>query len=106
MDALFIRAVLARAPGLRATHVHALLTAADGDLTRSIEPETLAHVSLPARARAALLRPDKAALVADLEWTSCSGAHLPARSDTDYPSQLLPITDAPAVLFVLGDPRR
>jgi DNA processing protein len=104
MDALLIRAVLARAPGLRATHVHALLTAADGDLTRSIEPETLARVSLPDHARAALLRPDKAALDSDLEWISRSGAQLLASTDTDYPSQLLPITDAPAVLFVLGDP--
>ena len=106
MDALSIRAVLARAPGLRAPHVQALLTAADGDLTRSIEPETLAHVSLPPRARAALLRPDKAALDSDLAWISRSGAQLLASTDTDYPSQLRAITDAPAVLFVLGDPRK
>jgi DNA processing protein len=86
--------------------VCALLTAANGDLTRSIEPETLERVELPPRTRAALVRPDNAALDSDLEWISCSGAQLLASTDTDYPRQLLQITDAPAVLFVLGDPRR
>jgi DNA processing protein len=103
MDALSIRAVLARAPGLRATHVCALLAAADGDLTRSIEPETLAHVSLPDGARATLSSPDKAALESDLEWIHGSGAKLLAGTDSDYPDQLRRIADAPAVLFVLGD---
>ena len=103
MDALSIRAVLARAPGLLASHVHALVAAADGDLTRSIEPETVARVSLPDRARAALLRPDKTALESDLEWLHGSGAKLLAGTDIDYPDQLRRIADAPAVLFVLGD---
>ena len=105
MDALSIRAVLGRAPGLRATHVRALVAAADGDLTRSIEPETLAQVALPDAARTALSNPDKAALESDLEWIRCSGAQLLASTDTDYPSQLQTIADAPAVLFVLGDTR-
>ena len=104
MDSLLIRAVLARAPGLRATHVQALLSAADGDLTRSIEPEALARVPLPTPAHAALTHPDAAALDSDLEWIRCSGAQLLASSDTDYPKQLLSLADAPAVLFVLGDP--
>jgi DNA processing protein len=106
MDALSVRAVLARAPGLRATDVCALFAAANGDLTRSLEPETLGRIELPPRARAALVRPDKAALDSDLEWISRSSAHLLASTDTDYPSQLLSITDAPAVLFVLGDPQK
>ncbi len=105
MDALSIRAVLARAPGLRAAHLCALVAAADGDLTRCLEPETLADVTLPDSARAALSRPDKNALKSDLEWIRCSGARLLASTDTDYPSQLQTIADAPAVLFVLGDPR-
>ena len=106
MDALSIRAVLARAPALRATHVRALLTAANGDLTHSLDPETLAHVELPDRARASLLDPDEAALDADLEWIRSSGAQLFVCTDTDYPSQLLPLADAPPVLFVLGDSRK
>ena len=106
MDALSVRAVLARAPALRARHVRALLTAANGDLTRSLDVETLEHVDLPDRARASLLHPDEAVLDADLQWIRNSGAQLFACTDTDYPSQLLPLADAPTVLFVLGDSRK
>lgn len=83
----------------------ALVAATDGDLTRSIEPEILARVELPPRARAALVQPDKTALKLDLEWMRRSGARLLASTDTDYPRQLLSLADAPAVLFVLGDTR-
>jgi DNA processing protein len=103
MDALTVCAVLARAPGLRGIHVRDLVAAADGDLTRCIERARLAQVPLPARAHAALSRPDKAALELDLEWIRRSGARLLASTDTDYPPQLLSLADAPAVLFVLGD---
>jgi DNA processing protein len=106
MDALAIRAVFARAPLLRAAHVQALLAAANGDLTRSLEPETLARVALPPRARSWLVFPDSAALDSDLEWISRAGAQLLTSTDTDYPHQLLALKDAPAVLFVLGDPRK
>jgi DNA processing protein len=104
MDACSIRAVLARAPRLRASHVRALLTAAEGDLSRGIELETLAHVELPLRTRTALARPDKATLNSDLEWIRRSGVQLLACTDTNYPEQLLTLNDAPAVLYVLGDP--
>jgi DNA processing protein len=106
MDALAIRAAFARAPSLRAAHVQALLAAANGDLTRSLEPETLARVTLPPRAQSWLVFPDSAALDSDLEWISRSGAQLLASTDTDYPRQLVVLKDAPAVLFVLGDPRK
>ena len=106
MDALSIRAMLARAPALRATHVRALLTAANGELTRSLDLETLARVDLPDRARASLRHPDEAALDADLDWIRSSGAQLLACTDTDYPNQLLALADAPAVLFVLGDSQK
>jgi DNA processing protein len=105
MDALAVRAALARARGLRATHLRALVAASDGDLTRSIEPEILARVELPPQTRAALLRPDRTALKLDLEWIRRSDARLLASTDTDYPERLLALADAPAVLFVLGDTR-
>jgi DNA processing protein len=105
MDAVEVRAVLARAP-LCAEHVQALVTAAGGDLTRSIGRETLACVDLPPEARASLLCPDETTLGADLRWINASGAQLLASSDTDYPGQLLELTGAPAVLFVLGDARK
>jgi DNA processing protein len=105
MDALAIRAVLARAPQLRARHLRELVNAADGDLTQSIEPEILARVDLPPQARAALTLPDRGALDSDLEWIAGSGAQLLAGTDPDYPDQLLSLADSPAVLFVLGDVR-
>src|SRR5207245_1891457 len=68
MDATAVRAVLARAPAIRAAHVQALVAAADGDLTRAIELETLNSVNLPPAARASLVFPDEARLNSDLEW--------------------------------------
>jgi DNA processing protein len=106
MDAVAVCAVLARAPALCAEHVQALVSAAAGELTRSIGLETLACVDLPPQARASLLCPDEATLEADLRWIKASGARLLASSDTDYPAQLLQLTGSPAVLFVLGDARK
>src|SRR6266850_3570299 len=103
MDALAVLAVLARAPTLCAEHVQALVTAADGDITRAIELETLNSVSLPRAARASLVFPDQTRLKADLEWLEASGAQVLASTDTDYPAQLRQLRDAPAVLFALGD---
>jgi len=106
MDAMAVRAVLARAPALCGAHVHALVAAAGGDLTRAIELRTLGSVDLPPAARASLVFPDEAALNADLQWIQASGAQLLASTDADYPPQLRPLSDAPAVLFVLGDARQ
>src|SRR5882724_9615934 len=106
MDETAVRAVLARAPALCGAHVHALVAAAGGDLTRAIELRTLGSVDLPPAARASLVFPDEAALNADLQWIQASGAQLLASTDADYPPQLRPLSDAPAVLFVLGDARQ
>jgi len=105
MDAIAVRAVLARAPALCAAHVQALVAAADGDIARAIELETLGSVDLPPTARASLVFPDEAALNSDLAWIEASGTQLLASTDPDYPAQLLQLPDPPAVLFVLGDVR-
>src|SRR5882757_2716226 len=102
-DGTAVRAVLARARALCAVHVQALVDAADGDITRAIELETLNSVNLPRAARDSLVFPDQARLESDLEWIEASGAHLLASTDTDYPAQLRQLKNAPAVLFALGD---
>jgi DNA processing protein len=106
MDALFIRAALARAPGLTAAHVALLLAAAEGDLTRCLEPRTLNEVPLPARTLAWLRFPDTTELDSDLEWILRNPAHVLASTDPDYPVQLRELADAPAALYVLGDPKQ
>jgi DNA processing protein len=104
MDELEVRAVLARAPGLNAEHVRALLVAAGGDLTRALEHGILAQTELPAAARSFLTFPDESALQADLRWVAQSGAQLLASTDPGYPAKLLQTPGSPAVLFVLGNP--
>lgn len=106
MNAAAIRVVLARAPALCAEHVRALVAAAGGALTRSIEPEILARVDLPPAARASLVRPDESRVAADLKWVEVHGARVIASTDTDYPDQLRQLPGSPAVLFVLGDARK
>jgi DNA processing protein len=105
MDRQAVCAVLARVPTLRAPHLQALVAAADGDLTRSIGLRAMTRVDLPRGVRAALLHPEPAVLTSDLKWIEASSAQLLASTDPDYPTQLLELPDAPAVLFVLGDVR-
>jgi DNA processing protein len=103
MDRPAVCAVLARAPEIYAHHVRALVEAAGGDLTRSLELEAINRVDIPPAARASLVYPDSAALTADLKWIETSGARLLASTEPEYPQQLLQLPDAPSVLFVLGD---
>jgi DNA processing protein len=103
MDVTTVRAVLARAPGLSAEHVHALLTAAGGNLEQVLQARVLVQVAMPAAARAFLTLPDEAALEADLRWIAASGAQLLLSCDCEYPPQLLHARGSPAALFVLGD---
>src|SRR3954470_16662539 len=104
MDAVAVRAVLARAPGLHAGHLHSLVAAADGDLTRVLELNTLNAVDLPRAAHDFLIFPDLSRLESDLKWIHASGTHLLASTDADYPAQLRSLANSPAVLFVLGNP--
>src|ERR1700748_926492 len=102
MDGFFIRAALARASGLRASHVAALSAVAAGDLTRCLAPETLNRVQLPPAALSWLRFPDTTTLDADLEWIIRNDIQMLASVDADYPEQLRELADAPAVLYVLG----
>jgi DNA processing protein len=102
MDALSVRALVARAPTLNAEHLQALVAAAGGDLTQVLGSSALADVELPPKARSYLTFPDETRLRADLEWIAASEAQLLASTDPGYPPQLLQTPGSPAVLFVLG----
>lgn len=103
MDAIAIRAVLARTPALNIEHLRALR--ATSGLERALESGALAQADLPAAARAYLTSPDTAALAADLRWIEKSGAQLILADEPAYPPLLACISGPPPVLFVLGDAR-
>jgi len=105
MDDFFIRAALARAPGLTASHVALLFAAAENNLTRCLEPEALNAVHLPAAALSWLRFPDTTELDSDLAWIRSNPVQVLVSTDPDYPPQLRELTDAPAALYVMGDPR-
>jgi DNA processing protein len=102
MDAFTARALLARAPGLNAAHVQALLQAAGGELARATSSAALRAVELPAAARDFLRAPDEAALAADLAWLGLSGAQILLSTDAGYPALLAQTVGAPAALYVHG----
>jgi DNA processing protein len=93
---------LVRAPGLGAAAIRELL-ARGGGAQRAIEL-ALTEPSVPAAARDALRNPDRAALDADRRWLDQPGNHLIAWTSGDYPALLRDVGNAPAALFVSGDP--
>jgi len=101
MDTTAIGAVLARAPGLNAANLRALL--ALSDLEQALDPRVVGEADLPPATRAHLMSPDLAALRDDLRWIHTSGAHLIMAGRPGYPRLLEGIPSAPPVLFVLGD---
>jgi DNA processing protein len=104
MDRETVCAVLARMQRLYAHHLSALVSAAGGDFTRSLELEALGTVDLSPTLRESLLAPrNPKVLAADLRWIESSGVRVLASTDSDYPQQLLQLKDAPTILFVRGD---
>jgi DNA processing protein len=93
---------LLRAPGLGATAVRRLIEntgSARQALERAQRDETVA-----ASARDALRAADPAARAADRRWLEQPGNHLIVHGSADYPPLLRDIANAPAALFVSGDP--
>jgi DNA processing protein len=97
MDELRARALLGRAPGVRAAELCRALQLA-GSAQQLLEDPA----ALPARTRAFLAAPPGALIEADLKWLHASGAQLLDRSCAAYPARLAQLPDAPAVLYVLG----
>ena len=102
MDAIRARALLARAPGLSAEHLRALIAAVGGEPARAAEPRAAREVQLPRAARDFLSSPDEAAIEEDLVWLAASGARIMLCTDPDYPPLLGQTAGAPAALYVLG----
>src|SRR6266850_862963 len=102
MEAIAVRAVLARAHGLNAQHLASLISAAQGEIQRICEARTLRQLEIPAATRQFLLSPDETELRSDLEWIQTSGAQIILCGEAGYPPLLAQTTGAPPVLFVLG----
>src|SRR5258707_4585719 len=101
MDAIRARALLARAPGLGAEHLRALIAAAGGDPARALQPRALREVQLPPAAHRFLGSPDEAAIEADLVWLAASGAHIILCTDPGYPPLLRETARAPPAPYPL-----
>src|SRR5437868_4396499 len=101
MDAIRARALLARAPGLGAEHLRALIAAVGGEPARAAEPRAARELQLPRAARDFLSSPDAAAIEQDLAWLAESGARIMLCTDPDCPPPRGQTAGAPAALYVL-----
>jgi DNA processing protein len=119
MDALDCALALGRAPRLTAQQLrdavqrlqeqlrdrvaatpHELLATLIG-----LPPRRLATLQLPEAAAAALAKPDGARLAADRAWVQAEGIELVHALDARYPPLLAQTPDAPALLYVRGNPQ-
>ena len=104
METLRACALLARAPGLTAEHVRAAVDRA-GSLEAAADPESIeAWGHVPLAAKAALSKPNLAALDADVRWMERSGATAVPCTSAGYPPQLARVVGGPPMLYLLGEP--
>jgi DNA processing protein len=98
-------ALAARSPGLDAPRLQALAAGdPDFELLERPDARALAALGLTTSQVAWLVAPDEARIEADLRWLEASGCTLLASIDADYPGLLRLSPDAPAVLYVRGNP--
>jgi DNA processing protein len=98
-------ALAARSPGLDAARLQALAAMGpDLELLERPDARALAALGLTTSQVAWLVAPDEARIEADLRWLEASGCTLLASIDADYPGLLRLSPDAPAVLYVRGNP--
>jgi DNA processing protein len=118
MDALDRALALGRAPGLTAAglrtavrllHSQRPAAAADGDTALAaligLPPRRLLSLQLPEATAAALALPATAQLAADRAWAMRENITPLHALDARYPALLGEIDDAPALLYVRGDPQ-
>jgi DNA processing protein len=107
VDAQALRSwlVLCRAPGVGSAAVRRLLEHfPTADDTVRASRAALSAAGLGSAQIDAIQRPDEAALERELAWFDAPDRRLLSWLDPDYPPQLREIAQAPAVLFVQGDP--
>jgi DNA processing protein len=98
-------ALAARTPGLDASRFLQLAALSpDLALLEWPDPAALTAIGLSSGAIAWLLQPDETRVAGDLRWLDRPGHHLLACTSTQYPDLLRHSPDAPALLYVRGDP--
>ena len=98
-------ALAARTPGLDAERLQAVAgCSADLELLERPDRRALAALGLTTAGIAWLAAPDAARVDADLRWLEASGCGLLACTDAAYPELLRRSPDAPAVLYLRGNP--
>ncbi len=96
---------LLRAPGLDGSRLTALLEVlGTPDAAFTAATRQLDTLSLTPNARRWLAKPDWARVDDDLAWLERTGASLLIHGQPGYPPLLADLPDAPAVLYVQGDP--
>ena len=96
---------LLRAPGIGGVRLRALLDHFGRiDVVLAADPREWRGAGMPQAAIDALRAPDAARLDADLEWLAHPQHHLITWDSADYPELLRGSPQAPAALFVAGDP--
>lgn len=97
---------LIRAPEMGAMRIRQLLSRLGSiEAIAAAAPAQLEQAGLPAVARAWFEAPDLALLAADRAWLEQSGHHLLTCDNPDFPELLQRTANAPAALFVAGDPQ-
>ena len=98
-------ALAARTPGLDAGRLLAAARcSADLELLERPDRHALAALGLTTAAIAWLEAPDEACIAEDLRWLDTSGGVLVGATEAAYPELLRQSPDAPAVLYVRGNP--
>lgn len=104
-DELEALLVWLRAPRLTATQLRAAVAAA-GSLRAALAagPGLWRRAGIDACNHRFLAHPDRAALAADRAWLRAPRHHLLLADSPQWPPQLAELEDAPAALFVVGQP--
>src|SRR5687767_6110300 len=92
-------AIAARAPGLGPARL------AQIEAVEWSDPRELVRLGLTTASAAWLAAPDEALVDSDLRWLETAGATLLPATSPRYPSLLRETPDAPALLYVLGQPQ-